>query len=556
VDDILSLYKKELRELYRANKNPAINGLLKPVALSLARINYRLNDSYAELSDKMLEKLWPAIVKPIPSVGMVQLEGLSENTIQQGSLLKALSDAGRSYYFKTVYPVKLYPIHIKTIQFLNKKSDLSLLKIHCCFHEKFKHKDLFNSPLRFYINTNFKAASILYELLFNQIDTISIKIHNDANSYNSNHNSITKVGLNLNESLLFDLQPLIPADQLIVDFFAYSKKFLFFDLNLSKFNMQLPFKSNAFDLLFYFTRSSTLLSTHIKDKSLLLNCTPIINLFDHVSEYIKFDQKHNDYKVIPQKQGNDENYNIYDVTEVWQIDTNGDTTKIRPFDGSNSTTSDANLCWSVRKYVLGKRLAQEMRLVILGYHKYQDIEVGYIKAKLLCRNKMIEEKLSHENFELIHDDDSVKVTEVLDRFSPPFLFEAIEDNWHFIALLSTATSQLLNATDQLSLLKKIINIIPMKKKTKRSLFLDSIVSFNITKMNHLIAKKNMTYYIQGLSVSFVFDDIKVNWAEFFLFWQVLKEFFSIKYSIYAPISFSLLGNSSQEKASCVFSPHQ
>ena len=552
MESILALYKKELAKLYRISKHSSIDQLLKPIAFALARINYRLNDSYAELSERVLEILWPSIYRPIPSIGMVTFKGISERIIRQGTLLKAFCDSGRFYYFKTIYSFKLYPIYVKAIQFLNKKNNTSVLKIQCCFSRSTKSEKTLKGHLRFYINMNFKTACFLYELFFNQHYTVSIKIHNDVKTYNANEKIITEAGLNLDETLLFNLKHAISADQLVVDFFAYPKKFLFFDLNLSMFHISSPLTSDVFDILFYFSNSYIMLTQQIDEKSLLLNCTPIINLFDRPSEYIKLDHKQVDYKVRPQKIGKDDDVDIYDIKEVWRINSKGDAAKLLPFEGSFDAKFNESLRWAVRKRAFKKKDNQEIRLVFSGDHNVQN--TSYIKANLLCSHKSIENKLSNMPIELANDKHLIENAKLLDELSPPFLFKPVEDKWRLIAFLSTATNQMLHGGDQISILKQLLLAIPIKQEFRRDFFLSRLLSFNIKKNHQLVSRKNIAYYIQGLNINMVFDDSNIRWSEFFLFWQVLKKFFSIKYSIYGPISFSLLGQSSQKEASSVVFP--
>jgi type VI secretion system protein ImpG len=289
--ELSSLYKKELKALYDALKGSCDTSVLKALALAFARINYRLNDSYTELSDIILQRLYPALFRYIPALSVVQLKGLNGAGVKKGTLLKVFSQ-NRHYIFKTVYSVTFAPIQVSSILFLNQQSNKSLLKIFCTILSD--DKSSIKQKLRFYINTDFETACELYELIFNQLSTLSIKIEGHEKAYTLEPHRISPVGLNLKDSLLVDSPILSSAEQLLQEFFVFPYKFLFFDIDLS--SLPLEWQVNSFELVFKFNR--TAIVKKINTQSLLLNCTPIINLFDHFSEYITLYSRREWSKVI------------------------------------------------------------------------------------------------------------------------------------------------------------------------------------------------------------------------------------------------------------------
>ena len=97
-DDLLLYYERELRFIRRmagrfAEKYPEVAGrlLLEPnkcedphvermieaFAMLSARVHLRLDDDFSEVSDSLLEILYPHYLRPIPSMTIVQLVGKS-----------------------------------------------------------------------------------------------------------------------------------------------------------------------------------------------------------------------------------------------------------------------------------------------------------------------------------------------------------------------------------------------------------------------------------------------------------------------------------------------
>src|SRR6185312_10648167 len=94
IDDLLAHYNRELGALRRltadfarahpkiagrlrlsadAVEDPHVSRLLEGVALLNARVHQKLDDEFPELSDAILDQLYPHYLAPIPSMAIVQL---------------------------------------------------------------------------------------------------------------------------------------------------------------------------------------------------------------------------------------------------------------------------------------------------------------------------------------------------------------------------------------------------------------------------------------------------------------------------------------------------
>ena len=139
-DELLAYYEKELAFIRHmgaefAKEHPKIAGrlginediiedphvsrLIEGFAYLNARIQHKLDDDFPELSDAMLNVIFPHYLRPIPSMSIVhfspdreQLE--SSYTISAGTLLETEQYQGESCVFSTVYPTEMLPIEIKS----------------------------------------------------------------------------------------------------------------------------------------------------------------------------------------------------------------------------------------------------------------------------------------------------------------------------------------------------------------------------------------------------------------------------------------------------------
>src|SRR6185503_14061354 len=84
-----------------------------------ARIRYKLDDDFPELSDSLLGVLYPHYQLPIPSAATVQLtldpeqaELTTGATVPRHTMLETEPIDGEPCRFQTCYPVTLWPIEL------------------------------------------------------------------------------------------------------------------------------------------------------------------------------------------------------------------------------------------------------------------------------------------------------------------------------------------------------------------------------------------------------------------------------------------------------------
>ena len=138
-DELLPYYDRELafirdlgQEFAQANpkiatrlgmgqaaiKDPHVELLVEAFAYLNARIRYKLDDDFPELSDALLGVLYPHYLAPIPSLAIVQLQSQPELTagyeLAQGTVLETDPIEGEPCRFRTCYPVTLWPVQLES----------------------------------------------------------------------------------------------------------------------------------------------------------------------------------------------------------------------------------------------------------------------------------------------------------------------------------------------------------------------------------------------------------------------------------------------------------
>lgn len=95
-------------------EDPHVSRLIQSFAFLNARTQQRLDDDVPELTDAILERLYPHYTRPIPSMSIAQLQPAADldqtYVLPAGTALETASFEGRRCQFQTAYPVTVQPL--------------------------------------------------------------------------------------------------------------------------------------------------------------------------------------------------------------------------------------------------------------------------------------------------------------------------------------------------------------------------------------------------------------------------------------------------------------
>jgi type VI secretion system protein ImpG len=307
-------------------EDPLVGRLLESFSFLTARSQYQLQDEVQKLDENLIQLLYPHYFLPIPSCSTVQLhpsEGLDRSYLaaKKTSLSSSMGE-GKLIVFTTVYPVTVRPLQLNQINYRREaliqngqsKGFKSCLSMTLSVNKKNQALKNFNlDSLRIFINSNSEIAGLLYELIFS--NTREIKL-----SYGSHHISfpiknLQPVGFEESETLLPYPKNSFSGYRLLTEYFSYPEKFLFFDLNqLNDFIYDEA--TDKVQINFYFDQYYSDLEKQIENTSFLLNCTPVVNLFEKSAESIQVAPEEGKYHVVPDAAYDQANMEVYDITDL------------------------------------------------------------------------------------------------------------------------------------------------------------------------------------------------------------------------------------------------
>src|SRR5271165_2396 len=168
-DELLALYQAELAYLRNAgtsfarrhprvaqrldltehgSTDPQVERLIESFAFLTARLQRLYNAQFSEIPAALLGVLYPDLVEPVPSMAVAafrpdpkQSRSLSGIVVPRETSLFATAENGATCWFRTCYPVTLWPLEAGEIafepasayDFLDRRTDVNaVLRVRLC----------------------------------------------------------------------------------------------------------------------------------------------------------------------------------------------------------------------------------------------------------------------------------------------------------------------------------------------------------------------------------------------------------------------------------------
>lgn len=342
-DELLDYYERELSYLRKmgaefaekypsvashlvlgpnGSEDPHVERLVESFAFLAARIHLKLNDDLPEITESMLNVVYPHFLRPIPSMTIVEFSVDPE----QGKLTASLPVPRETILnsshkvdshpckFRTCYNTQVQPVRVLDAQWrsperldppLKATDAITACSIQLSTFPDVSFAALPLQSLRFYLNGESTLIHTLYELLFNNRLRILLRNPNDERQrpIELPVNSLCAVGFREDEAILPFPRRSFSGYRILQEYFYFPEKFFFVDLiNLEA--LTLGGFTNRAEIVFLispyerFDRQQSL-ELGVSEKTFKLGCTPIVNLFSQSAEPILLEQTKYEYSVIP-----------------------------------------------------------------------------------------------------------------------------------------------------------------------------------------------------------------------------------------------------------------
>jgi type VI secretion system protein ImpG len=342
-DELLSYYERELsftrrmaaefgqihpkiasRLLLETEKceDPHMERLVQSFAYECARLHQRIDDDFPEITNQLLEMVFPHFTRPIPSMSVVRFHPDMATVPASGYLLDRNTHLfshpvdGIHCQFFTAYPVTLRPVEIVSAGIREadtpgkKAGQIIFIKLKCC--NGLCLDQIQWESLRFHITGPSRHALHIHELILNHAAHVEYDAgnrHGKKVTVPLTPGAIRPVGFDSDQAILSAPGNEFHGFILLLEYFHFPEKFLFIDFTgLGRCNRK---GMDTIELRIYLDRDAKP-DLRIDKNTFALNCTPVINLFSHTCSPVRVERHKSGYRIIP-----DDNP---DAAEIYRID--------------------------------------------------------------------------------------------------------------------------------------------------------------------------------------------------------------------------------------------
>jgi type VI secretion system protein ImpG len=319
--------------------DPHVERLIEAFALLCGRVHHKLDDEFPEITESVLEVLYPHFLRPIPSQAIAQLQldpshsAPASTHVKAGTAIHSKAANGQFCSFRTCYPVTLWPLRVNAASVSTGSRFASAgigadvaavirIEIQCLAGLRFAQLPV--QFLRFYLNGESAAVHTLYEFLF--LNTLRVAVRPLPAAMEGvpeilPASSLQQVGFARDEGMLPYSDRSFAGYRLLQEYFSFPEKFFFFDLTAIDRLDRSKFGS-SFEILFYLKEAEpqrlAALEQNVNANTFELGCVPIVNLFERIAEPIRISQTKSEYRIIPDqhRQMSTEVYSVDRVTST------------------------------------------------------------------------------------------------------------------------------------------------------------------------------------------------------------------------------------------------
>lgn len=555
-------------------EDPHVERLIQSFALLTARIAKRLDDSYPQLTESLLETLYPHYLRPFPSCSIARIfpdaaqAGGQVTSIPRGTVLRSQPVQGVACKFTSSYDVTVAPLAITQLRFspiidappglcLPDGASALLSLVFASTSEQFSLHDTGLQQLRVFADGEAFLRATLLDALFlrNAGAYVALDQHSPWQAVDGA--LLQPAGHADNEALIPYSPRSHPAQRLLTEYFAFPDKFYFVDIawpllaallpkNCRQFTLHLPLKNVRSD-----SHEARLLAGVGAD-NLLLGCTPVVNLFAKGGVPIRLTHTEPDYALVAD--GTHafayDIYNIDAVTMVRKDDAGERLTSFLPLYDARS--EDAGHYWLARRdeTVAAVSPGHEVRLTLIDPQFSPDAaSFATVATELLCSNRDLPGQLhagapgGDLQAEEVPDGMPIRF---LRKPTPSYRFNAGNDaHWRLIAHLSLNHSGLTQAG--LAQFQKMLSLHDLPRSPASRRLIDGIASLEHGSTRDWMATMPFPTLMPGIAIRLGLDEQAFVGSSLHVFAQVLQRYFAMNSQLNCFTRLSLVSQRSGEE---------
>ncbi|MCL6269333.1 type VI secretion system baseplate subunit TssF [Sansalvadorimonas sp. 2012CJ34-2] len=538
--------------------DPLVAQLLSGFAYLNARIQQKLDDEFPELTEAMLETLYPHYLRPAPSMAVIQFEPEAlldaPACVPAGTLVDTEQASGGSCRFKTAYDVTVPAIKVKSASLQprpfiapgsNKVTEANaVLKLAFkTLAEESAVGEVVSPSTRFFLRGQPQHVYPLYDLLLTKAVKLVVATgEDDPQPVYLDADCIRAIGFEEDEGLIPYPDNAFLGYRLLTEYFVFPEKFLFIDIDgLDK--ALAGNEKQGFHLYIYLEESVDELEHQLSAKMFALGCTPVVNLFPQRAEPISLDHTSYEYPVVPDLRRRDE-METWSVEKVVSSDSSGKKRGFTPFYSYRHHQVEAGQTafWIShrREVVEGEHMNEQasevdIRLVDLEFNPFLEGN-SVLHLETLCTNRNLPRKLptggGQPHFTVVDGDAPTK--RISSVISPTAVVRAPMKEgayWRLISHLNLNFLSLSRGTDSCEAFKEILRLYNFRDSASTRNLIESIRTMQTRTITAPIPIDNTVVLCRGTEVEIELDSMMMTGTSPLLFSSVIERFLGVYCSI-------------------------
>jgi len=317
--------------------DPYVERLLEGFAYLAARVHLKLDAEFPRFTQSLLETIYPHFLTPIPSMAIVRFDASEKDAnlakgslIPRGTILKSILGKGdrTPCTFRTAHDVRLLPVRIEEVRYYTRDVAALNLPRHLGAKAAIRirlratagltfGKIALNDLLLHLVGAGDMPASIFEQIIAHQLGVIVMSPAKRGKIVSiTGPESITRVGLAENESLLPPSPRSFEGYRILREYFAFPQRFLFLKLsNLSENLAAECAVDTQLDIVIPLAQQEPRLENRVDASNFALNCTPVINLFPKSLDRIQLTEWLSEFHVVPDR-NRPLDFEIFEINNV------------------------------------------------------------------------------------------------------------------------------------------------------------------------------------------------------------------------------------------------
>ncbi|WP_449466706.1 type VI secretion system baseplate subunit TssF [Stenotrophomonas humi] len=577
MQDLLPYYERELAYLRRyghefaerypkiagrlqlsaeGSQDPHVERLIEAFALLTARVSKRIEDDYPELTDALLDVLYPHYLRPFPScsIACFETDGVAAKLsapahVRRGTQLQSRAVRGAPCEFRTAYDVVLAPLAVQSVVYravadapmatslpAGSGGQISLgFKL---LSDQLSFDQLGSDHLRLFLDGEPSMRAALRDALMLGVTAAYVESDQDGRWRRLNETPLRPVGFDEDESLIDFPARSHPAYRLLTELFAFPEKFGFVDLLLApvtasasrQFTLHLVLNTNERD------RSNAMVLEEIGVGNVRLGCTPVVNLFKVAGEPIRVTHRTVNYSVVVDARRAFA-YEVHSIDSVYRIrqTPQGEVIQeFRPFYSLHhgEDPERTGQYWLARRDEdLARRspgFEMEMSFVDLSFNPVLP-QTDTVSLELTCSNRDLPHHLAFgvEGGDLSMEGGSpARAISLLRKPSKPLRFRHGRNaQWRLISHLSL--NQLSLSGSGLPALKEMLRLYDLAGSSVTARQVDGIIALEQKPTTTWMSGKQFASVVRGVEIHLTIDEAHFVGTGIMAFAHVMDHFFAL-----------------------------